>query len=569
MILLPIRSLYGAFFFLILICAFVFRTYNLNWDQNYNLHPDERAIIMFTLALDLPRSIDEFIAPSSPLNPHFFAYGNLPLYLLKIIAHLVYPLSPAITTYGGIHIIGRFISVIADMGTILLIYLIGKKLFNTPVALLGMFLYAFSVFPIQASHFYAVDVLLTFFITLSLFQLVRSYQHTTIRNACLSGIFIGLALATKISALALISAMVITISIDFLLIVAQAPHKPRHWFPHIPKLIKKILHLGILMALCVMITFSITEPYAIISFQEFLEQNLLQSKMTRDAFTFPYTLQYVGILPFWYQIKNILLWGMGPLIAVLSFSGVGYFMFSLVKHRNKKNWAPEIILLTFYLVYFMIVSTFAVGWMRYMLPAYPFLSICGGLLLFRMQQAVSKNVRLFFLFFFVFFSVLWPVSFMHIYTQPNTRVLATEWIHATIPSGKTIAIEHWDDSLPLTGQERYNMITYPLYDPDTQEKWSLMNEKLRKTDYIIIASNRLYAPLQKLTDCQTLPPQFCYPLTAKYYQKLFNGNLGFTKVSELAVYPTIPFLNIPIDDQKADESFTVYDHPKVMIFKKN
>ena len=28
------------------------------------------------------------------------------------------------------------------------------------------------------------------------------------------------------------------------------------------------------------------------------------------------------------------------------------------------------------------------------------------------------------------------------------------------------------------------------------------------------------------------------------------------------------FLNIAIDDQSADESFTVYDHPKVMIFKK-
>ncbi len=164
--------------------------------------------------------------------------------------------------------------------------------------------------------------------------------------------------------------------------------------------------------------------------------------------------------------------------------------------------------------------------------------------------------------------LIWPLSFLNIYNQTNTRVSASNWINAVIPPGKTLAVEHWDDSLPLFGQDKYTMQTLELYNPDTPEKWNKINGQLQQTDYIIIASNRLYVPLQKLTDCAKLDQYHCYTQTAAYYQKLFNGTLGFQKVAEFSVSPTIPLLNIPINDQGADESFTVYDHPKVMIFQK-
>jgi hypothetical protein len=145
---------------------------------------------------------------------------------------------------------------------------------------------------------------------------------------------------------------------------------------------------------------------------------------------------------------------------------------------------------------------------------------------------------------------------------------ASKWIHDTIPERKTLAVEHWDDGLPLYGAERYRILTLPLYEPDTDQKWQGIYETLKQTDYIILASNRLYTPLQKLTDCDNLPPGKCYVRTTAYYQRLFNGSLGFQKVAEFTNYPTIPFFNIAIEDQSADESFTVYDHPKIMIFKK-
>jgi hypothetical protein len=93
-----------------------------------------------------------------------------------------------------------------------------------------------------------------------------------------------------------------------------------------------------------------------------------------------------------------------------------------------------------------------------------------------------------------------------------------------------------------------------------------------RSQYIIIASNRLYVPLQRIAEnCEKwkIGISRCPNNANEYYKKLFSGELGFEKVVEFENYPRIPFLNIPINDQSADESFTVYDHPKVIIFKKN
>ena len=78
-----------------------------------------------------------------------------------------------------------------------------------------------------------------------------------------------------------------------------------------------------------------------------------------------------------------------------------------------------------------------------------------------------------------------------------------------------------------------------------------------------------------------------YPLTTYYYRELMGcpqdsniikcyyeakpgdtkGKLGFDLV---AVFDTFPKLgNFEINDQYAEEAFTFYDHPKVLIFKKN
>lgn len=553
----------------ILLLAATLRLYNINWDNGHQLHPDERAILMTVDKLEFPNTLADFLSPESTWNPDFFAYGSFPMYLLRVTGNALGVFNPTLSQYASLHLVGRVLSALTDLLSIFLIYKIGRKLFNTSTGTLAAFFYGISVLPIQLSHFFAVDTLLTCFILATLYSLLLFYEKPTVKRAVLVGLLFGLALATKISAIVLVLSMGFALTADFILIFLKKPHKFKQWLPLMSASVKRLFTHGLIIVFGTFLTFAFFEPYALIDFNTFWSQTLQQSELTKNPFYFPYTLQYVGKIPYVYELKNVFLWGLGPALGTLAFTGTLYLIFLIFKKERNPQFAKEFIVFVFFLSYLVVVGRFAVGFMRYMLPLYPLFALFAALFVYRIIARVqSKNTRIVISYLLLVTSLIWPLSFLHIYSKNNTRADATTWIAQNIPMGKTLAIEHWDDGLPLATQANYQMLTLNLYDHDTEMKWAQINAQLQQADYIIIASNRLYTPLLKLTDCETLPANSCFPRTASYYNNLFAGKSNFKKIAEFTNYPTIPIFNIPINDQGADESFTVYDHPKVMIFKK-
>ena len=132
-------------------------------------------------------------------------------------------------------------------------------------------------------------------------------------------------------------------------------------------------------------------------------------------------------------------------------------------------------------------------------------------------------------------------------------------------SGATIATEGaWDDTvpLPLPGYNAWRALyhQYPLEMSweDTPQKRARLRYVLDHADYIVISSNRFYGALTRL------PRRF--PMSIDYYRALFAGRLGFELVREFSSPPTLGSLRF--DDQSAEEAFTVYDHPRVFLFRK-
>ena len=103
---------------------------------------------------------------------------------------------------------------------------------------------------------------------------------------------------------------------------------------------KRLFIDGGVITTTTVLTFLILEPYALIEFKEFWRQTIEQSQMTRNAFTFPYTLQYVGKIPYLFELKNIFLWGQGPILATLSFVGALYVTLFSIRIHLRGGVAP-------------------------------------------------------------------------------------------------------------------------------------------------------------------------------------------------------------------------------------
>lgn len=98
----------------------------------------------------------------------------------------------------------------------------------------------------------------------------------------------------------------------------------------------------------------------------------------------------------------------------------------------------------------------------------------------------------------------------------------------------------------------------PVYNEDNPQKLTDLYEGLSKADYVVLSSARASGSIGKL------PEQF--PIMSKYYQFLDSGKLGFDKVAEITSYPQL--FGIIINDSSAEETFWVYDHPGVKIYRK-
>ncbi len=195
-----------------------------------------------------------------------------------------------------------------------------------------------------------------------------------------------------------------------------------------------------------------------------------------------------------------------------------------------------------------------------MLPIIPFLTIAISYFFILLKKEFLLLGR-FLIALFLLITIFWAMSFFSIYTREQTRITASKWIYSNIPFESKILGEHWDDGLPLSispfTEAKYKRELLTIYEPDNQNKINYYAVQLSTADYIIINSRRLYGTLMRLSDK--------YPVTSRYYALLFDNKLGYERMIEFTSYPV--FFGITINDDASEETFQVFEHPKVIIFK--
>lgn len=516
----------------IIIIGGFLRFYNLDWDEKHMFHPDERNIANAVTKIHV----------WDQMNPEFFAYGGLSIYLYKVTGDNLVQITHNPewnSNWGLINVIGRFYSALFSTLTILILFIFARKLFNEYIALFASFLYAFTVFSIQSAHYDTTESLLQFFavlIGIASYWMIKKPQFISF---FITGILLGLAVGAKTSSLAFIAFP--AVSVFYLFISRKIPFMTT-------------VALSIILFSTGLSLFSIVSPYTFLSWDKFIESMNYEGGVVAGTLQVPYTLQFTHTPKYLFQLQN-LFWQMGTAAA---FAIVGFFVLTL--RFIQKREVTILLLLSFPLAYFLYVGAWHTKFIRYMAPLLPFFAIFASYTLWQIHKKYNFVGEIVLACISVL-TVAWAIAFFTIYTQPQTRITASHWIYNNIPAGSKLLGEHWDDGLPVgfddKNQSIFSVEQLEIYQPDDSAKKDYYATKLSTGDYIIINSRRLYGTLLYLPEK--------YPLTQKYYQLLFAEKLGYKKVAEFTSYPTL--LGVPINDDYSEETFQVYEHPKVIVFQ--
>jgi len=542
---------------LIIFLGAFFRFYDINWDQNQHLHPDERFLTMVGTDMKVPPNFATYLDPNvSSMNPanighSFYVYGTFPVIANKLLA-----IATKTDNYNDFTLLGRMLSGFVDLLMVAIVFKTAelferKEKLRPSVKYWAAFFYAITVLPIQLSHFFTVDTFLNAFVFLSFYSALSFSYSKRIIWLLLSGLFLGLAIASKATAI-----FIFPLLLYFFINAYSEKRKIQK--KHLLRLLGDILLFGITAYLAG----RIADPYL---FQnpnvldptpsQLLIKNLKDLQAWSDPKAwYPPGVQWIHKTPILFGLKNLTLYGIGIGYMVYVVLG-GVFLIKKIKNLALYIIGGWVIL------FFLYQSLQYVQTMRYFIMIYPFLALFAGIGFSYLSQLIPKYVS----GILLFFVIIWPMLFFSIYTKPVTRYTASDWIYKNLPTNSVILTESWDDGLPLPiydmSQRNYKPEQLGVFDPDIPQKWMTMNDLLNKGDYLILSSNRGWGSIP------TVPERF--PLMKKFYEDLFSGKTNYQEIKEFTSYPSLTYLGIPITipDDNAEEAFTVYDHPKVLIFK--
>jgi len=142
------------------------------------------------------------------------------------------------------------------------------------------------------------------------------------------------------------------------------------------------------------------------------------------------------------------------------------------------------------------------------------------------------------------------------------------------PSGRT---PRGGPGVDPFAERHYRMLDLGIVDEDDAAKRERMLHVLDEAEWLVLPNNRFYDAM--------LGNPLRFPLTVRFYDALFRGELGFERAMTLTSMPSLagavivdqalPGPGQGISDQArsrwwaAEEAFSVYDHPSVFVFRRS
>ncbi len=421
---------------IVLIGGSILRFYGLEWgvprQPYWRYHYQDEG---FTLGLILRMKPTE-------LNPHYFINPTFHYYTLLLSVKMaslvgyVQPLSLPIRTnnlgqpldgvslpdYAKMFYVVRIVSIIQGILLILLVFLIGRNLYNAVVGVLAASLTAVLPTLVFQSHMFVVDAPGVFWLAVAFWFLTTRARGTKeVLWYIIAGILIGIAVGTKYTN--------ILIMIPFFCRVYMTNRESKSTF--FGRAVNKNTILTCAVAIAV---FFLTSPHIILSFSEFLYGN---SKGFGGIFGERGLLTYnrygINLLsPFTISTFHSLLLPL-TLTAVL---GICYLIY------QKRD--SDRLLLAYIVPFYVLLILNASPHLRHFLSVLPFLMLATGRLLADIithkKHRIIQCVGILTLVIVVLHPLAFSLAFLRRMDAYDTRIECADWIKENMAKDTVIGV---------------------------------------------------------------------------------------------------------------------------------
>jgi hypothetical protein len=469
------RRLMPALLDILLIALIVFgvmlRFSWVNWNQGTSLHPDEYGLTNTLTQLSMPDNIaDYFNTRISPISAYHkydesgaqiangpdnrMRWGQWPIIIIRQFAEWT-----GNTGYDELRLMGRQLSATADVLAILLIFIIGTRLYNERTGLLAAALSALAVMQVQQSHFMTSDNFAVFFTALTM--LAATMVATNRRHShyaatfwyVLFGIGLGMTVAARIN-LAPLAGLIVVAAL-----IAISKREGLSIAGLMPAILR-ILPLLTLAALVSLATFRLTQPmtfraptgdttlFTLHLNQDWVDSMEVAQNESRGIGAGPPGEQWVDRTALVFPFMNMVVWGMGLALGLAAWGGFGW---ALVRSfKVPEEWRRHLLPLVWVGGYFLFMGSRHVMSMRYFLPIYPFLALFAAWALLELVRsgqtgvpaARTRPIGMALLGLVLLFTTVWVWSFVSaVYRQENTRIQASRWMFHNIGGAVNLTLQ--------------------------------------------------------------------------------------------------------------------------------
>jgi hypothetical protein len=543
-----IETHWKSILFTVILFASLLRFSGLSWglttsQYTWYFHNDERK--MTTYAEQFPGNIltnRDLNQPTFvPYSGKLLAWGPVSLWRMWSV-HI--GSGKEIPLRYAYFIALRLYSAILGTLSVWITFLLARKVYDLPTALLSAVFLAISMLHVRNSHFTTVDIAMTFFVVLFIYGCVQLITEGASRwRYMLLGVVFGVVVGSKYSgAIAGISLLMAHL---WVWRQSHSPKKFKAWL--------QIVDMNLLLTGLISFgTFLLTTPGAVVRFNDFLAS--LRFQMIRVN-TGHYGMFVHPINGFTFQV-DLLGQALGWPLAIVCLVGLIYVTITAS--------VVQLPLLLFVWVSYVYLARWEVIFARYLMPVIPGLVILGARFLvvaYRQKMQSIKWLSALATALVVGYSLLYSLAYLNIFWEKHTRLVASEYIDRVLPGNSKVVgvkpfISNKDKFQLVTFQEKPDYVVLN-YQGDARLLWAA-NSPFISPDYVWDpAHNNVWYPED--------PPE---PFTMKMTVEIWQGvNRDYVLQRKFSQVPHIDGWRLNLVQHRFDE-LAARTHPEIRIYRR-